>query len=298
MCGRAARLGITGIPRITGIVIGAVALLAFPTPMEAFQALGSVILTAPPPRDTAPLDSLLSVLDGFDRARLHELEVRYERSGNPEKRLLERRFGTIEHRYRVDADPRGIYRALKGDGPGTRSRGAVDPERAIEEVLAGRFTAYYFFDGVIRPNVFAREPRRGRVESALHEKVHLIQPGVYRSLGIACRWLYRGDGCVRSLEPVAVYLTEYALLARRFPGRPEAEINGDIERWLALEAVRCGYGASVRRCPAGERAPDYVLLPLDLAREVARHGLEEGIRRFVSGLDVTPLASAPSAVSP
>ncbi|HUP00159.1 MAG TPA: hypothetical protein VM737_01345 [Gemmatimonadota bacterium] len=41
----------------------------------------------------------------------------------------------------------------------------------------------------------------------------------------------------------------------------------------------------LERCPAGDRVREYVQLPLELAREVSRHGLEEGIRRFVAGLE-------------
>ncbi|HUP00161.1 MAG TPA: hypothetical protein VM737_01355 [Gemmatimonadota bacterium] len=267
-----------------------------PVALDARPALAPDLIDPSAPLaatgDAMRLDSLRAMLDRYDQGRTLELEARYDRNGNAEKRLLERRFGVIEHRYRVDGDPRGILRALSGAG-----RGGVE-ERALEEILAGRFSAYYFFDGVIRPNVFAPERFVTRLESAVHEKAHLIQPSVYRSLAIPCRWPNPGDSCVRSLEPVAVYLTEFALLARSSPGRGEAGINREIERYLAHEAVRCRHAAPFPRCPAGDRAREYVHLPLELARQVSRHGLEDGIRRFVRGLDLAPLASTPPLGSP
>jgi hypothetical protein len=97
---------------------------------------------------------------------------------------------------------------------------------------------------------------------------------------------------VRSLEPVAVYLTEFAVLKVESPGRSDASVNRMIARHLEAEAQRCGYGQPIPRCPRPERATDYVLLPLELTEEVARHGLEEGIRRFVRGLETPSLAGA------
>lgn len=269
--------------------LGLAALLAGVGPAHADQGLDPLVravratVTVPAENPGTRLDSLQALLELYDRDRIGEIEARYDQNGNAGKRLLERRFGVIEHRFRVDADPRGIYRRWR-DG----ARGEEDLVRALEEITEGRFTAYYFFDGVIRPNIFATEDLLSREESALHEKVHLIQPSVYRALGIDCFWLDRRDACVRSLEPVAVYLTEYALLKRQSPGRSDASINRAIERHLAREGERCGYGLPLPRCPAGDQATDYIVLPLDLAREVSRHGLEWGIRRFVAGLASGP----------
>lgn len=230
-------------------------------------------------------DSLLARLDAWEASRRAELETRFGEDGDPEKRLLETRFGLFHHRYRVDADPRGIVRRYREeglDGPAL--------EAALEEVVNGRYAAYYFFDGVIRPNVFAPARFTGRTESALHEKVHLVQPALYRALGLRCVWHRADDPCVRSLEPVAVYLTEFATLKRASPSRPDQSVNRAIERWLEVESVRCGYGRPVERCPAPDRVQQYVLEPLVLARIVARHGLEEGIRRYVESLSPGDLA--------
>jgi hypothetical protein len=232
----------------------------------------------------ARLVDMRQALARFDRDQSRELELRYERSGNPEKRLLERRFGVIEHRFRVSADPHEILRRWE-DGLEPKLRD--DPSRVLsilEEITEGRYAAYYFFDAVIRPNVFAPEVRLERHESTVHEKVHLIQPSVYKALGIRCIWMDPHNPCVRSLEPVAVYLTEYAMLKRAAPERTDASVNRAIMTYLDLEAARCGYPVPVARCPAARQVTEYILLPRELAREVARHGLEEGIRRFVAGL--------------
>lgn len=235
----------------------------------------------------ARVDGLLPLLEGHDPARLELLEARYERNGDAGKRFLEQYFGVIEHRYRVDADPRGIYRRWRNGGVASHSLVA-----ALEEIVAGRYSAYYFFDAVIRPNVFAPEAYLARPESALHEKVHLVQPSIYRALGLRCAWRDPRDSCVRSLEPVAVYLTEFAILKVESPERSDDSVNRMIARHLEGEAQRCGYGQPIPRCPRPERATDYVLLPLELTEEVARHGLEEGIRRFVRGLGTPSLAGA------
>jgi hypothetical protein len=238
-----------------------------------------------PPANTR-LAVLLPLLEGQDPARLEELEARYERNGNDEKRFLEEYFGVIEHRFRVDADPHGIYGRWREAGIATQGLAL-----ALEEIVAGRYSAYYFFDGVIRPNVFAPEAYLARTESALHEKVHLVQPSIYRALGLRCSWRESRDVCVRSLEPVAVYLTEFAVLKRQSPDRSDESINRAIARHLAEEAERCGLGRPVPRCPIPEQAMDYVVLPLQLTEEVARHGIEDGIRRFVRGLASPALAS-------
>jgi hypothetical protein len=240
----------------------------------ASQALGA-----------APPDTLVALLEAQDRARLRELEAHYRDNADPEKRLLEKRFGLFEHRYRVDADPRGIARGWRAQGLEGEAL-----ERAVLEVVSGRYSAYYFFDGVIRPNVFA-PPRFTRgIESALHEKVHLVQPALYRSLGLRCAWRRSTDPCVRSLEAVAVYLTEFARLKRASPSRTDRSVNRAIELWLGMEALRCGYGEPVARCPNAERVREYVIEPLDLARKIDRLGLEEGIRRFVEELSSPDLA--------
>lgn len=228
-------------------------------------------------------DSLRRALDSYDRARAERLEALYGETGEGEKRLLEQRFGLIEHRFRVSGAPAGIYRAWarqsEGDGVGA--------DDVVAEITAGRYAAYYFFDGVIRPNVFARDAAVRRQESPVHEKVHLIQPALYRALGLRCRWRHGGDPCRRSLEPVAVYLTEYALLKRRDPQRSDASVNRSIDHYLALEHRRCR-PAPVPRCPTVEPIEEYVTLPLALARAVERYGLEEGIRRFVESLEAVP----------
>lgn len=239
-------------------------------------------------------DSLLALLDQQDPARLLEIEARYVESGDPEKRLVEERFGLIAHHYRVDADPRGIYRRYRAEG---LEGGSL--VRALEEIVEGRYSAYYFFDGVIRPNVFAPDRFVGRRESALHEKIHLVQPSLYRALGVRCLWRDPHDRCVRSLEPVAVYLTEFASLERDSPGRTEAEINRVIERHLELESRRCGYGRPAPRCPDAEGVHEYIVEPLELAREVARRGLEEGIRSYIEGLSAVDVAGlAPERTGP
>lgn len=230
-------------------------------------------------------DSLLARLEAWEASRGAELEARFGEEGDPEKRLLETRFGLFDHRYRVDADPRGIVRRYREeglDGPALRA--------ALEEVVAGRYSAYYFFDGVIRPNVFAPARFIERGESALHEKVHLVQPALYEALGLRCAWHRPDDACVRSLEPVAVYLTEFATLKRASPSRSDQSVNRAIERWLAVESVRCGYGDPVPRCPNRERVRQYVVEPLELARTIERLGLEEGIRRYVESLSSGDLA--------
>ncbi|MCK5439595.1 MAG: hypothetical protein KAI97_06610, partial [Gemmatimonadetes bacterium] len=187
-----------------------------------------------PPAASAELDSLLQILERFDSDRVDELAARYDQRGNAEKRRLEKRFGVIEHRFRVNADPRGIFQCWVAAGHGEAV--LVD---ALKEITQGRYAAYYFFDGVIRPNVFASDRYLARQESAIHEKVHLIQPAVYRQLGLRCRWTNPLDPCVRSLEPVAVYLSEYAALNRRSPHLSDGSINRAIENYLVLEAERC-----------------------------------------------------------
>lgn len=232
-----------------------------------------------------PADSLLARLDAWEASRAAELEARFGENGDPEKRLLETRFGLLHHRYRVDADPHGIVRRY-------REEGLEGPalQAALEEVVAGRYAAYYFFDGVIRPNVFAPARFTERGASALHEKVHLVQPALYQALGLRCAWLRSDDACVLSLEPVAVYLTEFAILKRASPSRTDQSVNRSIERWLAIESVRCGYGRPVARCPEPERVRQYVVEPLELARTIDRLGLEEGIQRYVEGLSSGDLA--------
>jgi hypothetical protein len=232
-----------------------------------------------PPAVSAELDSLLQILDRFDADRVDELVARYDQRGNAEKRRLEQRFGVIEHRFRVDADPRGIFRRWVAAG-----RGEPILIDALKEITQGRYAAYYFFDGVIRPNVFASDRYLARLESAIHEKVHLIQPAIYRQLGLRCRWTNPRDSCVRSLEPVAVYLTEYAVLNRRSPHLSDGSINRAIEEHLALEAERCQYAGGTPRCPAEHRVHEYMELPLEVARLVERHGLKGGIARFVKHL--------------
>jgi hypothetical protein len=232
-----------------------------------------------------PSDSLLARLDAWEASRRVELEARFGEKGDPEKRLLETRFGLFQHRYRVDADPHGIVRRYREEGlegPALRA--------ALEEVVTGRYAAYYFFDGVIRPNVFAPARFTEREASALHEKVHLVQPALYQALGLRCAWHRTDDACVRSLEPVAVYLTEFATLKRASLSRTDHSINRSIERWLAIESVRCGYGRPVPRCPEPQRVQQYVEEPLNLARKIARLGLEEGIVRYVESLSTGDLA--------
>jgi hypothetical protein len=232
-----------------------------------------------PPAASAELDSLLQILERFDSGRVDELAARYDQRGNVEKRRLEKRFGVIEHRFRVNADPRGIFQRWVAAGYGEAV--LVD---TLKEITQGRYAAYYFFDGVIRPNVFASDRYLARQESAIHEKVHLIQPAVYRQLGLRCRWANALDPCVRSLEPVAVYLTEYAALNRRSPYLSDGSINRAIENYLVLEAERCRNAGGTPRCPAPHRVHEYIELPLEVARLVERHGLEGGIARFVDHL--------------
>lgn len=236
--------------------------------------------------DPAPgADTLLALLDEQDPDRLHEIEARYLDTGEPEKRLIEERFGLFAHHYRVDADPRGIYRRYRAGG---LEGGSL--VGALEEIVEGRYSAYYFFDGVIRPNVFAPDRFVGRRESAVHEKIHLLQPSLYRALGVPCLWRDPHDSCVRSLEPVAVYLTEFARLERDSPGQTDVEINRKIERHLELESTRCGYGRPAPRCPDARGVQEYIVEPLALSREVARRGLEEGIRRYIEGLSAVDVA--------
>ncbi len=232
-----------------------------------------------PPGASAELDSLLEILDRFDRERVDELVARYDQRGNAEKRRLEQRFGVIQHRFRVDADPRGIFR--RWVAAGRTEPVLID---ALKEITQGRYAAYYFFDGVIRPNVFASDRYLARQKSAIHEKVHVIQPAIYRQLGLRCGWTNPLDPCVRSLEPVAVYLTEYAMLNRRSPHLSDGSINRAIEGYLVLEAERCQHAGGTPRCPAAHRLHEYIELPLEVARLVERHGLEGGIARFVNHL--------------
>lgn len=232
-----------------------------------------------PPAVSAELDSLLQLLDRFDADRVDELVARYDQRGNAEKRSLEQRFGVIHHRFRVDADPRGIFRRWVA-----ARRGEALLIDALKEITQGRYAAYYFFDGVIRPNVFASDRYLARQESAIHEKVHVIQPAIYRRLGIRCGWTNPLDPCVRSLEPVAVYLTEYAVLNRHSPHLSDGSINRAIESHFVLEAERCRYAGGTARCPAAHRVHEYIELPLEVARLVERHGLEGGIVSFVNQL--------------
>lgn len=247
-------------------------------------ALASVFLLGGEVRGQ-PADTLLARLDEWEASRGAEIEARFGRDGDPEKRLLEARFGLFHHSYRVDADPRGIARRYREgglEGPALQA--------ALEEIVAGRYAAYYFFDGVIRPNVFAPARFTERGESALHEKVHLVQPALYQALGLRCAWHRTDDACVRSLEPVAVYLTEFATLKRASPSRTDQSVNRAIERWLAIESVRCGYDRSVPRCPEPERVREYVVEPMELARRIGRLGVEEGIRSYVESLTPGDLA--------
>jgi hypothetical protein len=232
-----------------------------------------------------PADSLLARLDAWETSQGAELEARFGEDGDPEKRLLESRFGLFHHSYRVDADPRGIVRRYREEGLEGSALHA-----ALEEIVAGRYAAYYFFDGVIRPNVFAPPRFTERGASALHEKVHLVQPALYQALGLRCAWHRPDDACVRSLEPVAVYLTEFATVKRASPSRTDESVNRGIERWLTVESVRCGYGSPVPRCPTAERVRQYVLEPLELARVIERLGVEEGIREYVESLGSGDLA--------
>jgi hypothetical protein len=232
-----------------------------------------------------PADNLLARLDAWEPARGAELEARFGERGDREKRLLEIRFGLLHHRYRVDADPREIVRRYREEG----LEGAA-LQAALAEVLGGRYAAYYFFDGVIRPNVFAPARFAERAETAVHEKVHLVQPALYQAVGLRCAWHRTEDACVRSLEPVAVYLTEFATLKRNSPSRTDQSVNRAIERWLALESARCGYGRPVPRCPEPERVEQYIVEPLVLARTIGRLGLDQGIRRYVESLATGELA--------
>ncbi len=259
----------------------------------AAPAVSQVLGVAGVVPSTTRTDSLVALLEAPDPAKLRELETHYRENADPEKRLLEKRFGLFEHHYRVDADPRGITRRWRAEG---LEGEAFD--RAVLEVVTGRYSAYYFFDGVIRPNVFAPTGSTRRVESALHEKVHLVQPALYRSLGLRCAWRRPDDPCVRSLEPVAVYLTEFARLKRASPSRTDRSVNRAIERWLAMEALRCDYPRPVSRCPHAERVREYLVEPLDLARVIDRLGLEEGIRRYVEGLSSADLAGLAPGPSP
>lgn len=263
-----------------GLVLGAAA------PVAAQEVAYDLLPAAGDPDPALRADSLVALLDGQDPVRLREIEARYVDGGEPEKRLLEERFGLIAHHYRVDADPRGIYRRYRDGGLEGASLVA-----ALEEIVGGRYSAYYFFDGVIRPNVFSPDRFVGRRESALHEKVHLVQPSLYRALGMRCIWRDPRDRCVRSLEPVAVYLTAYARLRRDSPGWTDAQVNRRVERQLETESLRCGYGRPVPRCPDTQGVREYILEPLALAREVGRLGLEEGIRRYVEGLSPVDVAA-------
>lgn len=265
------------IVRAVGLATLGVVLMAVPAPAFVQIPRLAELAGAPAAEPDATLEELLARLDGFDRDHVEALEARYRSEGNEERRVLERRFGLIEHRFRVSADPREIYRNL--DHP---RRSGADRVRLLREITRGDYSAYYFFDAVIRPNVFAPERYLGRTETPIHEKVHLIQPSLFEALGIRCVWLDPGDGCVRSIEPVAVYLTEYAMLARAAASRGDARANAMIARYLDFEARRCATGPPARRCPRRSQVEEYILLPRELARRVERHGLEEGIRRFVA----------------
>lgn len=228
----------------------------------------------------AAVDSFVGLLESFDRDRARRIEAHYREAGNGEKRLVEKRFGLVEHRFRVSADPREIYRYWDPRRHATWIRAEV-----LREITEGWYSAYYFFDGVIRPNVFAASWRTRSDETAVHEKIHLLQPRLYEVLGIRCRWRRLGDPCAASMEPVAAYLTEWALRKRNTPWRRDASVNRGAMRHFEHESRRCRANESLPRCPEGRRVREYLVLPIEVARLVERHGLEEGLRRFVRAID-------------
>ena len=85
-----------------------------------------------PPAASAELDSLLQILERFDSDRVDELAARYDQRGNVEKRRLEKRFGVIEHRFRVNADPRGIFQCWVAAGHGEAVLVDALKEKGIE----------------------------------------------------------------------------------------------------------------------------------------------------------------------
>lgn len=261
------------------MTVGPSTALAQSSAPRSLRRVSPVVVEIWGPSGAVPAaDQLRTSLDAYDTAQAEALERLYRENGDAEKRLLERRFGLIDHRFRVSASPAGIY--------GVWERSSEDPSirlAALQEIAEGRYAAYYFFDGVIRPNVFARVATVRRQESPVHEKIHLIQPALYHALGITCRWRSAADPCARSVEPVAVYLTEYAILKRSDPHRSDVSVNRAIERYLAQEEDRCRT-APASRCATRERLQEYVTLPRALAREVERRGLEEGLRRFIRAL--------------
>lgn len=237
-------------------------------------------------------DSLTGLLGTYDRERARSIERHYHEAGNAEQRILEKRFGLIRHSFRVSADPRGIY----GYWDSKRHPAWVRFE-VLREITEGWYSAYYFFDGVIRPNVFARTKRVYSDDTAVHEKVHLIQPRLYATIGLACHWKMLDDACAASMEPVAAYLTEYAMLKRNAPGLDDKSLNRRLQRHFEGEAERCDANRSLARCPESRRVREYLVLPIEIARFVDRHGLEGGIRRFVEAIDqgdvvVEPRSSA------
>jgi len=237
-------------------------------------------------------DSLTGFLGTYDRERARSIERHYREVGNAEKRVLEERFGLIRHSFRVSADPRGIYSYWDPKRHSSWIRFEV-----LREITEGWYSAYYFFDGVIRPNVFAGTRRVYSDETAVHEKVHLIQPRLYAAIGLECHWKRLDDPCAASMEPVAAYLTEYAMLKRIAPGLDDKSLNRRLQRRFEREAERCDANRSLARCPDSRRVQEYLVLPIEIARFVDQYGLEGGLRRFVEAIDegdvvVEPRSSA------
>lgn len=228
---------------------------------------------------TNTVDRLLGALASYDRSRAETIEDHYREAGNREKRLIEKRFGLVEHRFRVDADPREIYRYWD-----TGRHAAWVRAEVLREITEGWFSAYYFFDGVIRPNVFAPRWRLDSDETAVHEKIHLLQPRLYEVLGLACRWRRLDDPCAASMEPVAAYLTEWAVRKRSAPWRSDHSVNRGVRLHFERESERCRENLALPRCPEARRVQHYLVLPLEVADRVERHGLEEGLRRFVEAI--------------
>lgn len=226
------------------------------------------------------LDDFREVLDGFDRVRAEKIEQHYRETGNREKRLLEKRFGLVEHRFRVSADPRDIYAYWD-----TGRHAAWIRAEVLREITEGWYSAYYFFDGVIRPNVFAPLWRLRSEETAVHEKIHLLQPRLYAALDLACRWRSLDDPCAASMEPVAAYLTEWAVRKRATPWRDDRSVNRSVGIHFERESRRCRQNESLPRCPEARRVQQYLVLPVEIAKLVDRYGLEGGLRRFVEAID-------------
>lgn len=227
----------------------------------------------------AALDTFIDALESFDRARAEAIEEHYREAGNREKRLLEKRFGLVEHRFRVSADPRDIYAYWDTGRHAARVRAEV-----LREITEGWYSAYYFFDGVIRPNVFARAWRLRSDETAVHEKIHLLQPRLYATLDLTCRWRRLDDPCAASMEPVAAYLTEWAVRKRVTPWRDDKSVNRRVGLHFERESRRCQENRSLPRCPEARRVHQYLVLPIEIAKLVDRYGLEGGLRRFVEAI--------------